>query len=316
MIVRPRTVLDATTAAARAGDYRAGGTDLQERLELGLVAEPIVDLSGVEGLDEIVPTGDGLRLGAGVTVARLARDDRVVSGYGALALAAAALATPQIRAVATLGGNLCQASRCWYYRSSEHRCYRSGGDTCPARGGDHLYGVCFDLGPCVAPHPSTLGAALLCTGARIEIAGGEDRTIEEFFGDGTDAKRGDTLSGTELLTAVILPPSRAGERTAYFRAIARKHAEWPLVEVSVALLTRGDVVEDARVAVGGVANVPLRLGRVEAELEGARADAETLGRAARRAAEGATPLPMTGYKVQLLPAAVLEALETALGENR
>jgi xanthine dehydrogenase YagS FAD-binding subunit len=295
------------------GEYRAGGTDLQQRLRSGVSTGPPIDLGSLPGLDRVDWDKTGAaRIGALVPIAALASDPRLAAAYPGLAYAAGALATPQIRAVATLGGNLLQRSRCWYYRHPAISCLKKGGDDCPARGGNHLLGVCFDRGPCVAPHPSTLGMALLTYEAQAEVAGGSDRLVAALYGDGSDGRHDHQLGEREILTGVLMPPPLTGERAAYFRATSRALAEWPLVEAVVRLVVTGDAIEVARVAVGGVAPVPLRLEPVEEALTDRPASPDVLEQAASLAATDATPLPMTGYKVDLLTATVFETLRRAL----
>lgn len=309
MIVFPET-LDA--ASQQAGSFRAGGTDLYELRHLGVASGPIVDLRDVPDLDRVRPEADGsLRLGAKLTIGALATDPHVGGGYPGLAEAAGGLATPQIRAVATLAGNLLQRTRCWYFRNPHTRCLKKGGSHCPAREGDHLHHACFDLGPCAAVHASTLGMALLAYEARIETSRGR-MTIAALYGDGTDPRRDHHLEEGALVTEVVLPPATTGERSAYFRAISRSRSEWPLVEVLARLVTRGGRIELACVTLGGVAPRPLRLPHVEAALQGEAPSPAVLEHAARVARQGAAPLPMTHYKVDLVEGAVLETLERAL----
>jgi CO/xanthine dehydrogenase FAD-binding subunit len=191
-------------------------------------------------------------------------------------------------------------------------CLKKGGDDCPARSGNHLYGVCFDLGPCVAPHPSTLGMALLAYDGQIEVAGHGSRPVTALYGDGSDGRRDHRLGDHELLTAVQMPTPLEGERSAYFRATSRAMAEWPLVEAIVRLAVSDGTIEFARVAVGGVAPIPLRLQRVEEALTGRPASPDVVERAASLAAERASPLPMTRYKAALLPPTVRGTLDRAL----
>ena len=195
-----------------------------------------------------------------------------------------ALATPQTRAVATVGGALLQRTRCWYYRNPPFSCYKTGADTCPARHGVNLYGVCFDLGPCVWPHPSTLGMACLAYDATVTHRDGGELSMRELFGDGSDATCDHTLAAGDVLTSVRLPP-RVDERAAYFRAISRYLAEWPLVEATVRLGTENGAITWARVALGGVAT------------------------------KDANPLPMTGYKVELVQATIVRTLTLAWADD-
>jgi xanthine dehydrogenase YagS FAD-binding subunit len=308
-IAFPKTV--AALAQAR-GEVRAGGTDLQERRAMGVSKGDLRDLRDVAGLETIGDGdgGDGVAVGARATVAAVASHP-LLARYPALQAAAGGLATPQIRAVATVGGNLLQEVRCWYYRNPDTRCLKRGGATCLAREGDNLYSACFDLGPCVAPHPSTLGAALLAYEATADIFPTGPRSIEALFGDGSDPTRTHTLSQHEILTSVRLPKAMAGERGV--RAISRARAEWSLVEVVVRLVVDDDRrIRFARVAMGGVANIPLRLRAVEERLTGSLADQVTFEDAGRIGRAGATPLRRTGYKVDLIAATIVETLETAM----
>lgn len=302
-------------ALGRPGELRAGGTDLQDRRHLGLSQGPVVDLRDVSGLDAIAWRGHGLHLGALVTIAALAEHPDLRRHYPGLAAAAAGLATPQIRNRATLGGNLLQHVRCWYYRRPGADCLRRGGSTCQARAGDHSNHVCFERGPCVAPNPSTLATALLAYDARIETAGDREHTIASLYGAPSGARAHHTLPEGALLTGVTLGPPLPGERAAYVRATSRMRAEWPLVEVVARLVVVDGRVHAAQVSAGAVADVPLRLAAVERELLQKPATPEALAAAAALAAEGARPLPGTAYKPELLRNLVLEALERALSEE-
>lgn len=309
MIRFPANVDD---ALGHEGEFRAGGTDLQERRHLGISSGALVDLRDIADLDRIEagPTG-GLRIGAKVPMAVLATDSRISAGYPGLARAAGSLATPQIREVGTLAGNLLQRSRCWYYRNPHARCLKNGGTACLARTGDHLLHACFERSACVAVHPSTLGMVALAYEAMLRIGGAPHRSVEALYGDGADPRREHTLEAGALLTHVDLPPALPQEQAAYFRAISRSRSEWPLVEAIVRLWIEADRVKAARVAVGGVAAVPLRLRRVEEALTGKPPDDASFGAAAKLASAGASPLEGTRYKVGLLEATVLETLERA-----
>lgn len=298
-----------------AGDlvYRAGGTDLQERLRTTGATPHVLDLTGVPGFTTVERTEQGTTLGAGTTVAVIARD---LGDYPALALTAAALATPQVRVTATVGGNLLQRTRCWYYRHPHLSCYKSGGDGCPAREGRHAYGVAFDTAPCVHPHPSSLAMALLTYAATVDTTQRRGLAVAEVLGDGSDPSRDHLLADAEVLTHVTLPPPTGGERAAYYRAISRFEAEWPLVEAVVRVVRDGaGTVTACGLAIGGVAPTPLRLSAVEQIVVGSILDDETLTAAAEAATRGATPLTETAYKVELIAATVLEVLERVRSQD-
>jgi xanthine dehydrogenase YagS FAD-binding subunit len=296
------------------GEIRAGGTDVQARRRAAVSSGPIIDITGLPGLDRMAWADDGsLRIGALVKIAEVGADARVAAAYPGLAAPARTLATPQIRRQGTMGGVLLQRTRCPYFRLPDFDCFKSGGDGCPARGGDVHYGVCFDLGPCAWPHPSSVGVALLAYEARVEVHGRGEVGARELFGDGTDPTRDHSLAPDEVLTAVVMPRPAEGERAAYVRLMSRAWAEWPLVECVARVVVENGAVRTARVAVGAVANVPLRLAAVEEALEGEPAGADAVRAAAWLAAEGARPLPETAYKLDMLRGTVLEALEQALG---
>ncbi len=309
-MIRFPTTVDEALAAGEV--VRAGGTDLSERRRLRIASGPVVDLRDLPGLDAIGPAeGGGTSIGALTKIADVASAPRIRDGYPGLAAAAGGLATPQIRAVGTIGGNVLQRTRCWYYRNPDARCLKKGGSHCYARAGDHLYHSCFDLGACVSVHPSTLAAALLAYDAQAVVHGQPPRAMTELLGDGTDPSRDNALPEGGLLTQILLPAPVAGERAAYFRSIARSRSEWPLVEAVVRLVVEDTTIREATVAIGAVAPVPLRLPKVEAALRGKTAQMATYREAAALAGDGAKPLPMTGYKVGLCEATVLETLERA-----
>ena len=308
----------ATLEAAQTaqGEIRASGTDLQERRRHGISQGPIVDIHSLEQLREIAWNGDGTAtIGALVTIDTVANDPRMQEAYPALTLSAQALATPQIRAMASLGGALLQHTRCWYYRQPGFACYKKHDAMCSAREGDHRFGVVFDLSPCAHPHPSTLGMALKLYDAEVSINETDRRPIEALYGDGSDPTRDHLLVEGEILTHIHLPAPVADERAAYKRAISRAHAEWPLVEVAVRLLVDANrTITLARVGIGGVAHIPLRLPQVEALLTGQSASMSLLEQAAQTAIEGVKPLPMTEYKVELVAGTVFVTLQAALDD--
>ncbi|WP_374772494.1 FAD binding domain-containing protein [Streptomyces sp. NBC_01310] len=300
---------------ARGGELRAGGTDTTARQRSGVSPGPFTDLDGVGSLRGCTPLpGGGLRIGALTTLAELVADPQLRAGWPALAVSAGTAATPQIRAAGTLGGNLLQRNRCWYYRNPHVSCLQKGGTDCPARAGDHHFGVVSGDGPCVTPHPSTLAMALLTYDAEAEIHGESPRGVADLYGDGDRLFHADHLLPPErILTAVHLPAPLPGERAACHRAISRAHAEWPLVEATARLALDGATITYAAVAAGGVARVPLRLTEVEDALIGREAIPGVLAEAAATVLARCRPLPQTGYKAGLFRDTVLEALEQAAG---
>lgn len=303
-----------TSASMAAPEFRAAGTDLSERRRSGVSIGPLIDITAAPDTIGMHWGADGaVRIGAFTTIAAIAADARIAQAYPGLAAAALGLATPQIRHLATLGGNLAQRSRCWYFRNPHVACLKKGGADCPARAGNHLYSVAFDLGPCVAPHPSTMAAALLAYEATISTDRRSRLTIGELLGDGSNGAADNALVSGEMIGSVELPPPVAGERALYKRAISRSHAEWPLVEVCARAVVSAGSFQFIRIAAGGIAPVPLRLPSSEAVLHGAPASSANIADAARQATAGASPLPMTGYKLDLLRGVVHDLLERLAG---
>lgn len=231
-----------------------GGTDLAGQVDRGIrEVGTLVDLRDC-GLGAIEPDGEGLRIGAAVTLAELASSAHLAP-YAAVVTAAAVAASPLLRNVGTVGGNLCQHTRCWYYRGHEWHCWLGGGDTCFAQIGDHRKHN-LEPGDCISAHPSDLAPALAACGATVEIrsvAGERTVPLLELYRRPTDADRSlVALAPDELVTAVLLPA--APEASAYERAGERQAFSFPLV--SVAAARRGTHVT---LVAAGVANVPRAL---------------------------------------------------------
>lgn len=305
MIEFPTTIDGLTIAAGKVA--RAGGTDLQERLRHQTDPPAIVDLTGLDGFAGIDRTGDTIRIGAGTRMAVVARE--FADSHPALAITSGSLATPQVRAHGTIGGNLTQRTRCWYYRHPEIECFKSGGDSCPARTGRHLYGVVFDNSDCVHPHPSSIAMALLAYDATVTLASGTEMSVADLLGDGVDPTRDSQLPDGDIIVTIHVPQAWDGEQGAYFRSISRFEAEWPLVEAVVRARLVDGTVADCTLGLGGVATVPLRMREAESMLAGRSLDDETIAEVAHLCTDGARPLTETGYKLDLIEATVTETLE-------
>jgi len=307
-------VSSASITASNPTEFRAAGTDLSERRRSGLSTGPLIDLATAPDTVGIDWAEDGTaRIGALTTISAIAADARIAQAYPGIAAAAVGLATPQIRHVATLGGNLAQRSRCWYYRNPHVACLKKGGSDCPARTGNHLYSVAFDLGPCIAPHPSTMATALLAYDAKITTNQRPGLAMGELLGDGSNGTADHALVSGEIIRTVVLPPPVSGERAFYKRAISRTHAEWPLAEVCARAVVSEGVFQFIRITAGGIAPIPLRLAAAEAALQHKAANKEVIAHAARQATSGAKPLPMTRYKLDLLAGVVHDVLERLAG---
>ena len=291
-------------------EFRAAGTDLSERRRSGVSKGPLMDIVPASDISGMNWGADGtLRIGAYTTIAAIAADRSIAAAYPGIAASAQGLATPQIRHLATLGGNIAQRSRCWYFRNPHIACLKKGGTDCPARSGNHLYHVAFDLGPCVAPHPSTMAAALLAYDATIITYTRSGLSIPDVLGDGSNGTVDNLLQPGEMIRGIELPKPLDGERAFYKRAISRAYAEWPLVEICARAVINDGAFQFIRLTAGGIAPVPLRLKAAEGAVQGQAANALNIEVAAKLATSGAKPLPMTGYKLDLLEGVVRDVLE-------
>ena len=295
---------------------KANGIDLLDLLKEGLLRpSKIVSLTEVPGLDRIDEETDGaLRIGPMVTLASLADNAPVRQRYPALAEALRGAASPQIRAVATVGGNLLQRPRCWYFRSQAFRCLRKGGGHCFAIAGENQYHAIFNNTPCAIVHPSTAATVLVALDATIELTGpnGAARRIllEDFFvPPDRDLQRENDLQPQEILTAIRLPKPPAGLRMAHIKQGERISFDWPLAEVAVALdFDAAGLCRRAAIVLGAAAPVPHRATAAEAALTGKRIDDNAAREAARAALAGATPLSKNGYKLPLFETLVRRAI--------
>lgn len=300
--------LDASRRAGRAAAIAGGGSDLLGMMKERLVTpDVVVNLKAIEGLRH-VSTGDAeTRLGALVTLSTVGRHPVVRERYRALADAANSVGTPQIRNVGTLAGNVCQRPWCWYLRNG-FPCYKNGGDRCFARRGENQFHAIFGDGPSYIVHPSDTAPALVALNATFRIDGPEgERTVpaQEFFVSPlVNRVRENVLQDTEVLTEVILPPSVPGRRSTYRKLLDRESWTHALVSAAVVLDVEDGVCRRARVALGGVAPVPLDRPAVARLLEGQRITPHLAERAAEAAVADARPLRKNGYKVPLTQALV------------
>jgi xanthine dehydrogenase YagS FAD-binding subunit len=284
----------------------AGGLDsfdwLKDRIKRPSV---VVDLSAIAELKGIRTRGDGLEIGAMTTLTEVVRHPVIKERYSILLNAGEAAASPQIRNQGTIGGNVTQDTRCWYYRAG-WSCYRAGGNICYADTPTAINREHAILGAdrCVAVNPSDTSPALIALEAEMVIRGRDGERVvpaENYFvGPGTDITRMTVLRAGELLTAIRLPGTWAGAQF-YFEKVADRNVwDFPLVNVASAAVMSGDTVTRMRIAVNGVAPTPLRLLAVENAVTGRRRDEATATAAGELAIAGAVPLHHNAYKVPLL----------------
>jgi xanthine dehydrogenase YagS FAD-binding subunit len=331
---RPRTIEEAgsiasaTVADAMVGArpdaalIKAGGIDLLDLMKENLVAPAtVVSLGGIPGLDAIADENGGLRIGPMVTLAALAANGAVRDRYPALAAAAGSSASPQLRNVATIGGNLLQRPRCWYFRSDAYHCLRKGGGHCFALSGENQYHAIFDNHSCAIVHPSTAATVLVALGASVELTGGKAvrrLVLEDFFvPPDRDLQRENDLRPRELLSAIYLPALPPGTRMAHLKQGEKDSFDWPLADVAVVLSLGIDgSCNRASVVLGAAAPIPHRAKTAEAVLTGRKIDAAAAREAARAALEGATPLAKNAYKLPLFETLVRRSILAAAQEMR
>jgi xanthine dehydrogenase YagS FAD-binding subunit len=295
----------------------AGGTDL-----LGLMKDyvhsprRVVNIKSVAELGGIRKTAAGLRIGALVTLDELMRNAEVLAAYPSLVEAARGVASVQIRNMGTVGGDLCQRPRCWYFRLGYGLLAMKDGKSL-VPGGDNRYHAIFDNGgPAYFVSASSFGPPLSALGASVKIAsvsGTREVAVEQFFvTPRSEAERENVLKPGEIVTEIVVPG--AAVRNATYELRQKRALDWPLATASVALRMKGAVVESARVFLGHVAPRPWRAETAEKALAGKPLNDASAQEAANAAVQGATPLSMNAYKVQLARVAVKRALlEAAKG---
>ncbi|HWV24730.1 MAG TPA: xanthine dehydrogenase family protein subunit M [Thermomicrobiales bacterium] len=311
---RPETIGQALTVLDHQNRPLAGGTDLLTLMKGGIVApERLVDIKRLPELtDAISLDGNGITLEALVTLSQIEDDPMIATHLPALADAASLAATPQLRNMATIGGNILQRPRCWYFRNDAVPCWLKGGDTCFAREGQNQHHAIFDLSPCVATHASDPATALLSYSATVRYRDGRGEseiTIEEFFQPPVEDRRTENILPEDaIVTGIRIPLPKEGTRSRYLKAMDRKVWAFALAGVAVVLEMDGETVSGAKVTLGGVAPIPLRASGVEDVLTGSVLDEATISRAVDAAVVGAKPLSHNGYKVPLIEALVRDAL--------
>ena len=296
------TLLNADGGAAAI----AGGADLLGEMKEGIAAPAtLVDISKL-GLDEMSVGADGAAsIGGMVTLARIAANDEIARRYAALSQAAASVATPQIRNAGTLGGNLCQRPRCWYYRSPLFDCLKKGGDTCFAVAGGNKYHAILGADGCHIVHPSDPAVALVALGASARIYGADgvrSLPIADFFVSPSQNMLSETaLEDGEILVGVDLPPSAESARSVFLKAKERRAYDFALASAAVYIETDADsgAAARARIVLGGVAPVPYMARAASEALIGAKPDEIDAAEIGRLAVQDAKPMSGNGYKVRL-----------------
>jgi xanthine dehydrogenase YagS FAD-binding subunit len=316
-LYQPDSIDNAVELLGRAGSESwalAGGNDTLDWFkDRAKFAASVVDLSGIDALRGIRETAEGIEIGALTTLTEIETSALIQERYSVLADSARRVASPQIRNTGTIGGNVCQDARCWYYRYGLD-CYRAGGTTCYADTpeGQNREHCLWGADRCVAVSPSDTAPALVVLDARMVIQNAEgEREVpaEEFFiGPDVDIERMTVLESGDLLTAIRIPNDWAGARF-YFEKVADRNSwDFALVNIASAMVVEGDIISRIRIAAGAVQCVPRRLNVVEQVVTGSAPDEATAALAGQAAVRGATALNYNHFKIPLLENLVKRAI--------
>ena len=296
--------------------FKAGGVDLLDLMKDGIASPSrLVNIRQISGLDQISEDDKGLRIGPLVTLTQIEEHPAVQKKYTALSEAASRIATPQIRNMGTVGGNLAQRPRCWYFRSEDFHCRKKGGTHCFAQDGENDYHAIFDNRVCAIIHPSGIAVPLVAMNGRVEITtkkGKREVALEEFFiSPARDVRRENILEPGELITAIVVPASDA--RTAYYKQGEKESFDWPIADVAVALTMQGSRCSKASIVLGGAAPYPYRAKAAEAKLNNSEITEDSARAAAETAMADATPLEKNAYKIPIFEAIVRRTILRAAG---
>ena len=294
-----------------------GGQDLLARMK-DYVTQPDRIVNIKNALESTVtPANGGLRIGAAMKMIDVAEHAEIGRMYPAVAAAAIEVGTPQIRNQGTVGGNLNQRPRCWYYRNEEFVCFKKGGSTCFSPAGENQFHAIFGGGPTFIVHPSSLAVPFVAYGATFRLLGPKGERMvpaAEYFTMPTlaNVQRENVLQPDELLTHVILPPPGT-VKSGHYEVRYKTSHDWPIAFATVLLTMSGSTVQAARVVMGAVAPVPWRSQAAEQALAGKAITPEVAAAAAEAALRGAMPLSQNAYKIQVAKTAVERAILHATG---
>jgi xanthine dehydrogenase YagS FAD-binding subunit len=305
----PREIGQAVTLAqqahrdGKAATFAGGGSDLLALVKERIVTpDVLISLKSIRGLDRVTTAGGGVTIGGLITLDALSRDTTVQRQYAVLAEAAGTVATPQIRNVGTLAGNVCQRPWCWYYRNG-FPCYKAGGNQCFSFSGENQFHAIFGGGPSYIVHPSDTATALVALDARFHVVGPSGERVvpatDFFLLPRQNAAAENVLGSDDVLASVQLPRPPAGVRSTYRKILDREAWTHAVISVAVVLEMEKDLCRNARVVLGGVAPIPWRLPEVERLLTGQQVTESLAARAGEMAVSGARPLAKNGYKIPL-----------------
>lgn len=315
------TSLDAALSQLKDGAVvKAGGVDLLDRMKDG-VEEPqrLVNIRNVGELRGIRQTDEGLTIGPLTTLAEISEHPVIRSQYQILADACGHAATPHIRNMATVGGNLLQRVQCWYYRSADFQCIRKGKDLCFAFDGLNQYHAIMEYATCPSVAPSSAAVALLGLNASVELSSAKrgKRTVgikELYVVPDANPTKFTVIEPDELLTVIVIPKPAAGTRSAYQKFGEKESFDWAIADAGVVLEMDGDICRRAVITMGAASPIVRRSPQAEAALAGKPINEETARAAGKVAVAGAAPLSMNAYKLDMFPVAVYRTVLLAAGK--
>jgi xanthine dehydrogenase YagS FAD-binding subunit len=314
------TVDEALSQMKGDAQVKAGGIDLLDLMKDGVVSPPtLINIRNVKSLHSIEVSERGLHLGPLVTLHEISEHPEIQRSYAALSDAAGHAATPQVRHMATVGGNLMQRPRCWYFRSTDFDCRKKGSsDECHALQGENQYHAIVNNGTCAMVHPSSTAVPLLAMNAEVELtskAGKRKVAMRDFYiAPEKDLQHETAVKPGELITAIRVPAPARGTRSAYQKYGEKESFDWPLADAGVVLEMDGKVCRKASIVLGVAAPTPIHATEAEAALRGKVIDERTAREAGKLAVAKATPLSQNGYKVQLFQTAVYRTILLAAGQ--
>lgn len=315
-LAQPQTI-DQVTSLVPEKTYKyfliAGGTDLLGEIKDEIIEpEVLIDLKSIPNLSYIKKEKDGVRIGALTSIADLTENPLIKDEYPGLHEAANSVATPQLRNMGTVGGNLCQRPRCWYYRDRQVKCRKKGGSQCFAFKGRNKYHAILGGGICYIVHPSDLAPALISLGAEISISspkGNKTIPLSDFYTlPRVNVRKENILESNEVLREIKIPLAKKGTKSTYHKFTERGSWDFAVVSAAVKGIISGDVFKDITIILGGVAPVPWRLKKAENIIKGKKASEKLLRQAAREALKEAKPLEENGYKKELAETVLYRAV--------
>jgi len=299
----------------------AGGQDLLTTMkEYSSQPSRVVNLKSIRGLNKLSLDAKGLTIGALITLTELEEHQPTRKNIPGLVEAAHSIATPQIRNLGTVAGNLCQRPRCWYFRLEEVTCLKKGGDTCYSFTGENKYNAILGGGPSYIVHPSDLAPMLVALGAQLNVTGSQGKRViplDKFFTLPSEGnlRRENVLKNDDIITEIFVPASPLTARSTYLKFKERDSLDFAMSAVAVALQMNGKTVKDVRIVLGGVAPIPWRVPDAEKFVIGKELTNDVLQEAGKIALARAEPLQNNAYKIPLTQTLVRRALAKAAGIN-